>query len=761
MGKGIIKANNGGGSYTVEIVFDRARIDAELAKLAENRQKLEDKLYTGTPAQDDLLRLQIAAIDKRVAYINEHAPENVTWPATCVDYTDDLEIDSVVGTIEIARRYNQVWKGTDEETPYLYTAGYWIRPGFTDKAAYNATRDGILNPTVNQSPASVYWNLAMMPGAMKWKPRYRRGVITSIDGNYCDLTLTDLVYLTEEKAEIDIDQTLELTGVEIDYMDCNGDAFDEGDAVIVEFTGQDWTAPKVIGFYDDPQPCGIFYYSIVFAWYGSSDLSSHWYDHLYFKLDPLGNFTWLSDEEVEALSVNTDDWFTKTYQRAFYPTPSSTSYAFPGDTYRVGNPQPSPWASFDNLYASGWNYYTPSSPNYFYLIGDLKVHLWKSTSAVGFATGKFTKTWLTSHLRSVKTETGIEHTPGRWNGFLLYYDFYRPGIYTTVISTYSLTGIELINGVLTDIRPYMDAVPGYYYTTVYHEGCVYWNSDVIYDALEQPTKPGYSPGVAPTINTVLDYLMPESAANVLSYCEKGFPQTYDVFWDAAAIAELDQTYNMDYHRYMACDGTLSEPTIRVSPRTCGGGRVNLLGYTAEGIEGYEGVIQGPWWQFPRDDNVWKNPFDSTDEVKSYPIIGENWHSTDDDKRGTNNWYNMLLTSGDNKIYQFFWSEIGGDYRFVINYKYRDASKSIVLITHKNGEYVSELTADEYQTFSSEDGDTMLFERNATRILTNNYVAAVPPHFAAGWNDFYAAKRAEYTAQGKTVDFVSSINPLLN
>ena len=133
MGKGIIKANNGNGSYEIEIVFDRARIDAELLKLADNRAKLEAKLYTGTPAQDDLLRLQIAAIDKRVAYINEHAPENVRWNATCVDYTDDLAIDSVVGTIEIARRFNQEWVNPtpDPENPYLYTSrildSAWIR----------------------------------------------------------------------------------------------------------------------------------------------------------------------------------------------------------------------------------------------------------------------------------------------------------------------------------------------------------------------------------------------------------------------------------------------------------------------------------------------------------------------------------------------------------------------------------------------------------------------------------------------------------
>jgi len=46
-----------------------------------------------------------------------------------------------------------------------------------------------------------------------------------------------------------------LQDVPIEYMNCNAGAFSDGDEVVVEFTGQDWGSPKVIGFRHDPEPC--------------------------------------------------------------------------------------------------------------------------------------------------------------------------------------------------------------------------------------------------------------------------------------------------------------------------------------------------------------------------------------------------------------------------------------------------------------------------------------------------------------------------
>ena len=38
-------------------------------------------------------------------------------------------------------------------------------------------------------------------------------------------------------------------------MTCNAKAFEVGDRCVVEFGGQDWASPRVIGFVDNPKPC--------------------------------------------------------------------------------------------------------------------------------------------------------------------------------------------------------------------------------------------------------------------------------------------------------------------------------------------------------------------------------------------------------------------------------------------------------------------------------------------------------------------------
>jgi len=54
-----------------------------------------------------------------------------------------------------------------------------------------------------------------------------------------------------------------LSNVPIEYMDgVNGDAFVEGDRVVVEFTNQNWNYPKVIGFESNPR-LGAFLYANI------------------------------------------------------------------------------------------------------------------------------------------------------------------------------------------------------------------------------------------------------------------------------------------------------------------------------------------------------------------------------------------------------------------------------------------------------------------------------------------------------------------
>jgi hypothetical protein len=49
----------------------------------------------------------------------------------------------------------------------------------------------------------------------------------------------------------------DLGWITFDYMDCDSLAFSIGDRVVVQFSGQNWEAPVIIGFESHPKPCTI------------------------------------------------------------------------------------------------------------------------------------------------------------------------------------------------------------------------------------------------------------------------------------------------------------------------------------------------------------------------------------------------------------------------------------------------------------------------------------------------------------------------
>jgi predicted transglutaminase-like cysteine proteinase len=51
--------------------------------------------------------------------------------------------------------------------------------------------------------------------------------------------------------------TRTMASVPIEYMTCNAWAFAAGDRVVVQFIDQKWTTPKVVGFAENPEACGI------------------------------------------------------------------------------------------------------------------------------------------------------------------------------------------------------------------------------------------------------------------------------------------------------------------------------------------------------------------------------------------------------------------------------------------------------------------------------------------------------------------------
>jgi len=173
---------------------------------------------------------------------------NQTMQAHCADLTEDLTGE--VGVLEIA---GDLDKGRN------------IQPGYDSNAVYDATRDGqmleVLSKKTNassksQHSAGIFWNWAMRAGWQKWRPNYRYGTISNLSGDTCDVALDACVSTdTPDGQELDCNQASSLSGVSIEYMDCNGSAFADGDEVIVKFEDNDWSKPKVIGFKSDPKSC--------------------------------------------------------------------------------------------------------------------------------------------------------------------------------------------------------------------------------------------------------------------------------------------------------------------------------------------------------------------------------------------------------------------------------------------------------------------------------------------------------------------------
>lgn len=151
----------------------------------------------------------------------------------CADYT--TEATGSVATIEI-----------NGEPPSII-----IAPG----APAPSAADGYLQDGEAMIGASTYLNNAILPGWQKWKPTFRAGQLTAIDraNNTGDVSLDAALSSAQN---LNINQSSTLSAVTFDYMTCNHLAFQVGDDVVVQFEGQDWTRPKIIGFVSNPKQCG-------------------------------------------------------------------------------------------------------------------------------------------------------------------------------------------------------------------------------------------------------------------------------------------------------------------------------------------------------------------------------------------------------------------------------------------------------------------------------------------------------------------------
>jgi len=219
----------------IDLLIDDYRDDPETfgpqirdlqVKLTKQRGEIARLTY-----QLDVLQAEQLSLQKRRAQL-ESVPESKTLDAWCADYTEELQ-----GEVGLADVNDEGGRGVI------------IQPGFSGEARYNKSRDGGLVPDEAQSAAQIFFNCAILPGVQKWQPKYRVGTITDLAGDACKLTLDDAFSSAQD---LNINQLASYESVPIQYMDCNGAAFNEGDRVLVRFTD---SGPLVIGFEKEPAQC--------------------------------------------------------------------------------------------------------------------------------------------------------------------------------------------------------------------------------------------------------------------------------------------------------------------------------------------------------------------------------------------------------------------------------------------------------------------------------------------------------------------------
>lgn len=263
MGKGTIKSGGTDGQYQVTIRYNRVEYEKRIAIFTKKIAALEDQIATAEASMPTIypelglvqypeynramsklnsLKMQKASVEKQKTYLEDHFPADYDISAWCADFSEDMaagydvktiEVPGEVGTIQIAPGYHETTPGTG--------------------AAYDISA-GQMMPSVTCSPAQAYLAMALLPGYQKWKPTYRYGTITAKDddANTANVTLEDI---RSSQQDIVINQTETLENVTVDYMDCNSQAFEVDDSVLIKFTGHSWDNPVVIGFKDNPKPC--------------------------------------------------------------------------------------------------------------------------------------------------------------------------------------------------------------------------------------------------------------------------------------------------------------------------------------------------------------------------------------------------------------------------------------------------------------------------------------------------------------------------
>lgn len=241
-----------------KIVAAFGKISAKLAAAEKALEKLMAERLDRLAREDELKKLKTRL-------------EGLVYDVWACYYIDSLKPGDVVYTAEVpghwvekaARRDATIYKGTAQEKTIFFDERSW------NIVPRTALYDSQLKSATVIKDNLMFYNLAMEPGHLRWKPAYRYGTITDIEGNVCTVQLTEALARNERSSEpltlngvrvagpndlVTTDST-KLEGVIIDYPPCHGVVFEEGDDVLIRFADFDWSKPTVIGFRRAPKQC--------------------------------------------------------------------------------------------------------------------------------------------------------------------------------------------------------------------------------------------------------------------------------------------------------------------------------------------------------------------------------------------------------------------------------------------------------------------------------------------------------------------------
>lgn len=250
----------------IELPKTEVRTPENLAKVVAEFGKAAAKLKA---AEQDLSKLMVERL-ARLARQSELTTiktqlENQVLDVWACYFNDELAVGDIVYTAEVPG----YWEFVDDaplSSLHIYVGTSRERPVFFNEQAWNIVRrytgfDSALTPATTMTPEMVFYNMAMEPGHLKWRPAWRYGVIESINQTTCGVRLDNAVARRapterlQEPIDLNPDAGPVLTGVPFDYPPCNAKVFSVDDEVLIRFDSQDRTKPTVVGFRRAPKEC--------------------------------------------------------------------------------------------------------------------------------------------------------------------------------------------------------------------------------------------------------------------------------------------------------------------------------------------------------------------------------------------------------------------------------------------------------------------------------------------------------------------------